>query len=116
MGNDIRTARDGVEAVGAADEFRPDVILLDIGLPKLSGYEVARKIRHQPWGKAIVLIATTGWGQDTDKQRSQEAGFDHHLVKPVDPPALFELLATLKHGRLDYENAACPEGAPVASA
>jgi CheY-like chemotaxis protein len=71
------------------------VVLLDIGLPKLSGYEVAQRIRHQPWAQALVLIAVTGWGQETDRQRSQEAGFDHHLVKPVDLAALEHLLASL---------------------
>ena len=62
-------------------------------LPKLNGYEAAQQIRHQPWGQAMVLIALTGWGQETDRQRSQEAGFDHHLVKPVDPAELLHLLA-----------------------
>jgi len=77
------------------DEFRPDVVLLDIGLPKMNGYEVAHRIRHQPWGQGMVLIALTGWGQETDRHRSQAAGFDHHLVKPVDPAALLQLLASL---------------------
>ena len=95
MGHEIRTAHDGLEAVGVADEFRPDVVLLDIGLPKLNGYEVAQRIRQQPWGQGMVLIALTGWGQETDRQRSQDAGFDHHLVKPVDPSALVHLLASL---------------------
>jgi PAS domain S-box-containing protein len=93
MGGEIRAAYDGVEAVETAEAYRPDVVLLDIGLPRLSGYEVARRIRAQPWGKAVVLIALTGWGQDEDKRRSREAGFDHHLVKPVDPDALMRLLA-----------------------
>ena len=75
--------------------MRPDVMLLDIGLPKLSGYEVARRIRQQPWGQGIVLIALTGWGQEADRQRSQEAGFDHHLVKPVAPSDLLHLLEFL---------------------
>ena len=95
MGNDVRTAYDGEEAVRAAGEFRPDVVLLDIGLPKLNGYEACRRIREQPWGKNMVLIALTGWGQEEDKPADQEAGFDHHMVKPVDPPALMKLLAGL---------------------
>jgi CheY-like chemotaxis protein len=96
MGNDIRTAYDGLEGVAVAGEFRPDVALLDIGLPKLSGYEACRRIREQPWGKGILLIAVTGWGKEEDRRRSQEAGFDHHMVKPVDPQALMKLLAGLQ--------------------
>ena len=93
MGNNVRTAYDGEEAVQAAGEFRPDVVLLDIGLPKMNGYEAARRIRQEPWGKNMVLIAVTGWGQEEDKRKSQEAGFDHHMVKPVDPQALMKHLA-----------------------
>lgn len=92
-GNETRTAYDGLEAVEAAAAFRPDVILLDIGLPKLNGYEAARRIREQPWGKKVVLVALTGWGQDEDRQRSREAGFNGHVVKPVDHAALMKLLA-----------------------
>jgi CheY-like chemotaxis protein len=95
LGNDTRTANDGEEAVTAATAFRPDVILLDIGLPKLNGYEACRRIRAQPWGKGILVIALTGWGQADDIRRSHEAGFDHHMVKPVDPNALMTLLAGL---------------------
>jgi CheY-like chemotaxis protein len=81
--------------MGAAEEFRPDVVLLDIGIPKLNGYKVAQQIRHRPWGQAMVLIALTAWGQETDRQRSKAAGFDHHLVKPVDFSALVHLLTSL---------------------
>jgi PAS domain S-box-containing protein len=98
-GSDLRTAHDGLEAVAVAGEFRPDVVLLDIGLPKLNGYEVARKIREQPWGKGMVLVALTGWGQEQDRHRSREAGFNHHMVKPVDPDDLFKLLTSLNDGR-----------------
>jgi CheY-like chemotaxis protein len=91
-------ALDGLQAVDAAARFRPDVILLDIGLPKLNGYDVARKIREQPWGKDVVLVALTGWGQEEDRRRSQEAGFHHHLTKPVDPQTLTKLLARLPNG------------------
>ncbi len=80
----------------AAATFRPDVVLLDIGLPKMNGYEVARHIREQPWGKGMALIALTGWGQDEDKQRALEAGFDHHQTKPVDALALEKLLALVR--------------------
>jgi signal transduction histidine kinase len=83
MGNEPRTAYDGIEAVAAAGEFQPDVVLLDIGLPRLNGYGAAQRIREQPWGKHMVLIALTGWGQEDDRKRSKEAGFDDHMVKPV---------------------------------
>ncbi|MFI4924033.1 MAG: PAS domain S-box protein [Vicinamibacteria bacterium] len=85
-------AYDGPTALEAAEQHRPDVVLLDIGLPGMSGYEVAKRIRRQPWGYALTLIALTGWGQAEDRRRSHEAGFDAHLVKPVDPPALISLL------------------------
>ena len=96
MGNDTRTAYDGQQGVAVTGDFRPDVVLMDIGLPKLNGYEAARRIREQPWGKHAVLIAVTGWGQDEDRRRSHDAGFDHHMVKPVDPAALMKLLAGLQ--------------------
>jgi CheY-like chemotaxis protein len=96
MGNDTRTAYDGQQGVDAAEEFRPDVMLLDIGLPKLNGYEACRRIRETAWGKSVVLIAVTGWGQEEDRRRSHEAGFDHHMVKPVDPQTLMKLLADLR--------------------
>jgi signal transduction histidine kinase/DNA-binding response OmpR family regulator len=95
MGHEVRTAHDGLEAVGVAEAFRPDVVLLDIGLPKMNGYDVARKVRQQPWGQGMVLIALTGWGQEADRRRAREAGFDHHLVKPVDPATLTQLLRSL---------------------
>jgi len=87
-GNETRTAYDGLEALEEAASFRPDVILLDIGLPELNGYDVARKIREQSWGEKMTLVALTGWGQDEDRRRSKEAGFNHHLTKPVDLAAL----------------------------
>ncbi len=96
MGNETQTAYDGEEAVAAAMAFRPDVILLDIGLPKLNGYEACRRIREHLWGDDVVLIALTGWGQEDDVRRSDEAGFDHHMVKPVNPDALMKLLAGLQ--------------------
>jgi two-component system CheB/CheR fusion protein len=92
-GNDIRTAHDGLEAVDVAGTFRPELVLLDIGLPKLNGYEVARRIRQQPWGRDAILVALTGWGQDEDRRRSQEAGFNFHIVKPVEIAALEKLLS-----------------------
>ena len=91
-GSETRTAHDGLAALEVAATFRPDVMLLDIGMPKLNGYEVCRRIRQQAWGKDIVVIALTGWGQEEDKRRSLEAGVDYHLVKPVDFAALEKLL------------------------
>jgi CheY-like chemotaxis protein len=88
LGYEVKTSHDGPQALQTAEDFRPHVILLDIGLPKQSGYEVARQIRKQPWGQAILLVATTGWVQLDDRQRAHEAGFDHHLVKPVDSVTL----------------------------
>jgi CheY-like chemotaxis protein len=101
MGNEVHTAHDGIEAVGAAATFQPDVILLDIGLPKLNGYEAVRRIKEQSGGRNILLIALTGWGQEDDRRRSHEAGFHHHLTKPVDFPALQEMLAGTERKRTD---------------
>jgi CheY-like chemotaxis protein len=95
MGHDIQNAYDGLEAVQAAAAFRPNVVLLDIGLPKMNGYEAARHIRQQPWGRPMTLIAVTGWGQEEDRRRALAAGCDEHLTKPVDPAALEKLLAAL---------------------
>jgi CheY-like chemotaxis protein/nitrogen-specific signal transduction histidine kinase len=95
MGHEARIARDGEEAVGAVEAFRPDAVLLDIGMPRLNGYEAVRRIRAQPWGKDILLVAVTGWGQEEDRRRSQEAGFDHHLTKPASPAALEKLLGSV---------------------
>jgi PAS domain S-box-containing protein len=95
MGHEIATAYDGEEAVQTAAEFRPDVIFLDIGLPRMNGYEVARHIRAQPWGREIALIALSGWGQEEDKRRALEAGIDQHLTKPVEATILANLLARL---------------------
>ena len=96
MGNTIHTAYDGEEAVAAAREFRPHVVLCDIGLPKLNGYQACRLMKQQAWDVKMILIALTGWGQDDDRNKSAEAGFDHHLVKPVDTQALMNLLAGLE--------------------
>jgi PAS domain S-box-containing protein len=96
LGNDVNTANDGAEAVELAERFRPNLILLDIAMPKLNGYEACRRIREQPWAKNVRLVAMTGWGQREDKLQSQKAGFDLHLVKPVDPAALETLLSSLK--------------------
>jgi CheY-like chemotaxis protein/two-component sensor histidine kinase len=91
-GNQTYMAHDGIEAVEAIEKHRPEVVLLDIGLPKLDGHEVCRRVRAQPWGKDILVIALTGWGQEDDRRKSEEAGFDGHLVKPVDYERLLKLL------------------------
>jgi len=97
-GHDVAMAHDGAEAIERAKEFLPDVAFLDLGMPKLNGYEAARSIREQPWGRQILLVALTGWGQEDDKRRTREAGFDAHIVKPIDFAALEELLATDERG------------------
>jgi CheY-like chemotaxis protein len=91
-GHKTQIAYDGLEAVAAAEQFAPEIVLLDIGLPKLNGYEACRRIRQEPWGREMTLVALTGWGQESDLKRSREAGFDHHLVKPVDFAKLTKVL------------------------
>jgi CheY-like chemotaxis protein len=99
-GHEVRTARDGLHAVEAAAQWTPDVVLLDIGLPQLDGYEVARRIRAQRHGvNGVMLIAITGWGQDEDRRRSRDAGFNAHLTKPVDYGDLNKLLAQWRGGQ-----------------
>jgi len=95
-GHETRSAFDGRLALEVAEGFRPEVILLDLGLPELNGYEVARRIRAQPWGSDAVLVALTGWGQEDDRRKSTEAGFDAHLVKPVNHGQLMGMLAKLR--------------------
>jgi CheY-like chemotaxis protein len=108
-GHDTSTAYDGEEAIAAAEAIRPDVVLLDIGMPKLNGYDVCRRIRQQPWGRGTLMVAVTGFGQ-RDQLLTKAAGFDRHMVKPVEPAVLIELLASFfsnpgdrarepKHGR-----------------
>jgi CheY-like chemotaxis protein len=92
MGHEVCIVHDGVKAVEGAATFRPDIILLDIGMPQLNGYDACARIREQPSNKGILIVALTGWTQDDKKQRSQQAGFDFHLVKPVELPALEKLL------------------------
>ncbi|MCB0322596.1 MAG: PAS domain-containing protein [Bdellovibrionales bacterium] len=92
LGNDVRTAYDGVEALDVAREFQPEFVLLDLGMPKLNGYETAKRLRNTPWGQRMVLIALTGWGQEDDRRRTRDAGFDHHLVKPAHPDVLQRII------------------------
>jgi CheY-like chemotaxis protein len=88
LGYEVQTATNGAEALEKAEQFRPTAIVLDIGMPELDGYQAAKHIREQPWGKDVILIAVTGWGQESDRRKSKEAGFDAHLVKPIDATAI----------------------------
>jgi CheY-like chemotaxis protein len=94
MGQQVEVAYDGPGALEVADRFRPDVILLDLGLPGMSGFEMAERLRRRAEFRGTLLVAVTGWGQEDDKRRSKEAGIDFHLVKPVDPAALRGLIAS----------------------
>jgi PAS domain S-box-containing protein len=98
-GYEVQIAQDGLEAFLAAERSHPDVIVLDLAMPELNGYDAARKIREQPWGKEVVLIALTGWGQQRDRHRTKEAGFDAHLTKPVKYETILELLGNLPNRR-----------------
>jgi CheY-like chemotaxis protein len=92
-GHEVRVAHNGRAALALAQAFRPNTALLDIGMPDLTGYEVAKELRREPWGADIRLIALTGWGKDSDRQRARDAGFNHHVTKPVDPVALEALMS-----------------------
>lgn len=95
MGHETRTAQDGREALVVAADFRPELVLMDIGMPILNGYDACRQLREQSWGRAMRIVACTGWGQDEDRQRSKDAGFDQHMVKPPSPSTLEQLIAAL---------------------
>jgi CheY-like chemotaxis protein len=94
-GHQTWKAYDGAEAIAVAERVRPDAVLLDIGLPLINGYDACRQIRKAPWGKDIVLVALTGWGQEEVRREALEAGFDAHMVKPVDHDVLLGFLSTL---------------------
>ena len=94
-GNEVRTTDDGIKAIAMAESFLPDVVLLDLGMPRLDGFETARRIRAESWSRNMLLVAQTGWGQEEDRRRTQEAGFDAHLIKPVDHDRLLKLLARI---------------------
>jgi CheY-like chemotaxis protein len=96
-GHEVRVAHHGRAALSLAQAFRPDVALLDIGMPDLSGYEVAQELRREPWGRGIQLIALTGWGQEKDRRQALEAGFNQHLTKPIDPDQLEVLISSRPH-------------------
>jgi two-component system, sensor histidine kinase len=91
-GHEVRIVHDGAQALEAAAQFEPDIAFVDIGMPKVQGYEVARRLRAQPATAGCVLVALTGWGQEDDRHRAREAGFDHHLVKPVKPGEIEAIL------------------------
>jgi CheY-like chemotaxis protein len=95
-GQETRIAYDPPKALELAEKFKPQVVLLDIGLPKMHGYALARLLREKPWGRDICIIAVTGWGQEADRQQSRAAGINHHLLKPVDPEQLRELLMAIE--------------------
>jgi CheY-like chemotaxis protein len=95
-GADAKAASDGREALKIAAEFRPDVVLMDISMPNMDGYEAARRLRAQAWGEKPVLIALTGWGRPADIDDARAAGFDGHLLKPVEAEALIELITRLR--------------------
>ncbi|HEY0134667.1 MAG TPA: PAS domain S-box protein [Nannocystis sp.] len=95
LGDEVRTAHDGLDAITVAEAFRPELILMDVGMPRLNGYDATRRIRERPWGEQITIVALTGWGQEADRARSKAAGCDGHLVKPVSLPDLEQLLADL---------------------
>jgi len=95
MGHEVRTAHDGEAAVAVAAEYRPRLVLMDLGMPKVDGYEAARRMRLQPWGAELFLVALTGWGAEEDRRRTQDGGFDSHLVKPVDMDILKRLIAEM---------------------
>jgi signal transduction histidine kinase/CheY-like chemotaxis protein len=96
MGNDVRIASDGLEAVEQAANFQPDIVLMDIGMPRLDGYEAARRIRNQDWSRDTLLVAVTGWGPSDDSEEATAAGFDHHFTKPLDPAELRRLVSGMR--------------------
>ena len=96
MGNDVRIASDGLEAVEQAARFQPDIVLMDIGMPRLDGYEAARRIRDQDWSRDTLLVAVTGWGPSDDSEEATAAGFDHHFTKPLDPAELRRLVSAAR--------------------
>ena len=92
LGHEVKTAFDGVEALELASGFHPDVVLLDLGMPRMDGYEACRRLRAQPWSAGTTVFAITGWGREDDRRKTQQAGFDGHLVKPVAPDVIARTL------------------------
>ncbi len=105
-GDDVRTAHNGLDALEIGERFQPEIVLLDIGMPQMNGYETCRALRARGWGRDAIVIAQTGWGQAEDRQRAVQAGFDAHLVKPIEFGALSELLDVLEASRGARESGA----------
>jgi CheY-like chemotaxis protein len=99
-GHEVKTVYSGVDALDLVEEFKPHAVLLDIGMPQLNGYQVARRLRSQAWGKNVLLIAQTGWGQQEDIRQCHEAGFNHHVTKPIDFQKLREFFGQRKSALL----------------
>jgi CheY-like chemotaxis protein len=95
MNCDARVAHGGLEALAVAPDFRPELVILDLGMPKLNGYDTCRRMRAEPWGRTLKIVALTGWTKAENDQRAEEAGFDQHLVKPADRATLRQLLRSL---------------------
>ena len=99
IGHEVRTAHDGIEAVAIAEQFRPHAIFMDVGMPRLNGYAATQRIREQEWGREIIIVALTGWGQQSDREQSQAAGCDDHLVKPASAASLQRVLDEAEKAR-----------------
>ena len=97
LGNDVRVVHDGFAALEEAEQFQPEAVLLDIGLPAMDGYETARLLREMPICKNVTIIAVTGWGQEEDREKGRLAGFNHHVVKPADSSTLMQLLSGVRN-------------------
>jgi len=95
MGHEVKIGRNGKEGLELAEVFLPQVVFMDLGMPVMDGWETTRRLRREEWGKKILVVALTGWGQEEDRRKTKEAGFDHHLVKPANPAAIRELLELL---------------------
>src|SRR5262245_7472855 len=104
-GHDVRVAHDGIETLAVACEFEPEVVLLDLGMPKMDGYETARRLRRESWGRQATLVALTGWGQQRDRERTAELGFDLHLVKPIGEAELFQAIGTMSSNKVSASEA-----------
>jgi CheY-like chemotaxis protein len=104
LGNETYAAHDGIAALELAEQLRPEIVLLDIGMPKLNGYDVCRALRERDWGRQAAIVALTGWGQEDDRRKSREAGFDRHLTKPADLSVLMQLLKECGQPRDESSN------------
>jgi CheY-like chemotaxis protein len=96
LGHEVRTARDGFEVLEVADVFNPELLFLDLGMPRMDGFETCRQVREREWGRAAILVALTGWSRQEHRERSREVGFDHHLVKPIDAAVLEGFIAQVQ--------------------